>query len=48
MQKAMTFNVVAIVSIKESDYRINFWFMCKDDAISIMKKVNHCKFKTLK
>ena len=32
----MNFNDVAIVSIKESDYRIHFWNMSKDDAISIM------------
>ena len=36
MQKAMNFNVV-IVSIKENDYRIHFWYMNKDGAISIMK-----------
>ena len=39
MQKAMNFNDVAIVSLKGSDYRINFWYMSKDDAISIM---NNC------
>ena len=33
MQKAMNFNDVAIVSVKESDYRIRFWYMRKDDAI---------------
>ena len=37
MQKAMNFNNVAIVSIKESDYGIHFWYMSKDDAINIMK-----------
>ena len=36
MQKAMNFNNVAIVSIKGNDYRIQFWYMNKDDAISIM------------
>ena len=36
MQKAMNFNDVAIVSIKENDYRIHFWYMSKDEAISIM------------
>ena len=34
MQKAMSFNDVAIVSVKLSDYRIHFWYMSKDDAIS--------------
>ena len=37
MQKATSFNDVAIVSVKDSDYRINFWYMSKDDAINIMK-----------
>ena len=37
MQKAISFNDVAIVSIKGSDYRIPFWYMSKDDAINIMK-----------
>ena len=36
MQKAMNFNDVAIVSIKGNDYRINFWYMSKDEAICIM------------
>ena len=27
IQKAMNFNDVAIVIIKENDYRINFWYM---------------------
>ena len=36
MQKAMNFNDVAIVSIKRNDYRIHFWYMSKDEAISIM------------
>ena len=36
MQKAMDFNDVAIVSIKGNDYRINFWYLSKDEAISII------------
>ena len=36
MQKAMNFNDVAIVSVKGNDYRVHFWYMSKDDAISIM------------
>ena len=36
MQKAMGFNNIAIVYIKESAYRIDFWHMSKDDAINIM------------
>ena len=37
MQKAMKYNDVAIVSAKENDFRIHFWYMSKDDAINIMK-----------
>ena len=40
MQKAMSFNNVAIVYVKGSAYRINFWYMSKDDAINIMKGSN--------
>ena len=36
MQKAMNFNDVAIVSIKGNDYRINFWYMSKNDAMNTM------------
>ena len=36
MQKAMNFNAVANVSIKGNGYRIHFWYMSKDEAISIM------------
>ena len=36
IQKAINFNDVAIKSIKENDYRIQFWYMRKDEAISIM------------
>ena len=36
MQKAMDFNDASIVSIKGNDYRIHFWYINKNDAISIM------------
>ena len=36
----MSFNDVAIVSVKGSAYRIHFWYMSKDDAISIMNNSN--------
>ena len=36
MQKAMSFNNVAIVYVKGSAYRIHFWYMSKDDAINII------------
>ena len=40
MRKAMTFKDVAFVSIKGSDYIIDFWYMSKDDTISIMHNSN--------
>ena len=40
MQKAMSFNDIAIVYVKGSAYRIRFWYMSKDDAISIMSNSN--------
>ena len=40
MQKAMSFNDVAIVYVKGSAYRIHFWYMSKDDAINIMNGSN--------
>ena len=36
IQKVMNFNDVITVSIKGNDYRIRFWYMSEDDAISIM------------
>ena len=36
MQKAMSFNNVAIFCAKGSTCRINFWHMSKDDTINIM------------
>ena len=49
MQKAMNFNDVAIVSSKENDYRIHFWYMSKNNAInltnnsSLNKKLDYYK-----
>ena len=40
MQEAIDFNDVAIVYVKESAYRILFWYMSKDDGISIMNNSN--------
>ena len=40
MQKAMSFNNVAIVYVKGNAYRIHFWHMSKDDAIKIMNGSN--------
>ena len=36
IQKAMSFNNIAIVYVKGNTYRINFWYMNKNDAINIM------------
>ena len=40
MQKAMSFNDVAIVSIKGNDSRIHFWHMSKNDAIVLKTNFN--------
>ena len=40
MQKAMSFNNIAIAFIKGIAYRIHFWYMSKDDAINIMNSSN--------
>ena len=40
MQKAMSFNNIAIAYVKGSAYRINFWYISKDDAINIMNCSN--------
>ena len=50
MQKAISFNDVAIAYVKESGDRIHFWHMSKDEAINIMtnsninEKVDYYKF----
>ena len=40
MQKAMSFNSVAIFYVKGSAYWIHFWCITKDDAINIMNDSN--------
>ena len=40
MQRAMSFNDVAIVYVKAIAYRIHFWYMSKDDVISVMNNSN--------
>ena len=40
MQKAMSFNNIAIVYVKGSACRIHFWYMSKHDAINIMNGSN--------
>ena len=40
MQKAVSFDNIAIVYVKCSAYRIHFWDMSKDNAINIMNGSN--------
>ena len=40
MQKAVSFNDVAIVYVKGTAYRIHFCYMNKDDAINLMNNSN--------
>ena len=40
MQKAMSFNDLAIVYVKGSAYRTHFWYVSKDDTISIINNSN--------
>ena len=40
MQKAMSFNNIAIFHVKENAYRIHFWYMSKNDANNIMNDSN--------
>ena len=35
MQKAMSFDNIAVVYVKGNAYRIYFWYISKDDAINI-------------
>ena len=36
LQKAVSFNNIAIVYVKGNAYRVNFWYISKDDGVSIM------------
>ena len=35
-KKLLVFNYVAIAYVKGNAYRINFWYISKDDAINMM------------
>ena len=39
-QKDKSFSDVSIFYVKESAYRIHFWYMSKDDAIGVMNDSN--------
>ena len=40
IQKAMNFNDVAIVTVKENDYIIHFLYMSKDEAINFLRNAD--------
>ena len=40
MQKAVSFDNIAIVYVKGNAYRNHFWYMSKNDAINIMNNSN--------
>ena len=40
MQRVISFNDVAIFYVKEGAYRIQFWYLSKDDAINITNNAN--------
>ena len=40
MQKSKSFNDAGIAYVKGNAYRIHFWYMGKDDTISIMNSSN--------
>ena len=40
MQKALSFNNIAIVYVKENAYRIHFWYISKDDATNVINGSN--------
>ena len=37
MQKGLSFDDIAIVSVKGNDYKIHFWYMSKDEAINLLR-----------
>ena len=39
-EKAMSLNDVVAIYVKGRVYRIHFWYMSKDDAISVMSNSN--------
>ena len=39
-EKSMSFDNVAFDTVKEHDYRIDFWFMTKGEAVKRMKNAD--------
>ena len=48
MQKAVSFNNVAIVYVKGRACRIHFWYISKDDAINMMNNASLIEKKNYK
>lgn len=40
MQKALSFKVAAIISVKGNGYKIQFWYTSKDEAINLLKNAD--------
>ena len=40
MQKTMSFNNVAIVFVKENVYRINLWYVSKDEPMNFIRNTD--------
>ena len=40
MQKAVNFNYVTIVTVKENDHKIEFLYTSKDEAINALRNVD--------
>ena len=40
MQKATSFDHVAVVYVKGNEYRVHSWYMSKDDVINLRSNVD--------
>ena len=40
MQKALTFNNIAIAFVKGNDYKIHFWCMSKNKALNLLRNTD--------
>ena len=41
----MSFDDVALVSVKRNDCKVYFWYMSKDDATNVMKNCSFYKYE---
>ena len=39
-ERTLSFNDVAIVSVKDNDYRIHFWYMGRNKAVNLLRNAN--------